>query len=288
MVDRPPALSNRLGDNWYTVRRIAKLAGETWYGRAFAAAVQPAMTADTNITLALLDAIWRAFDETKRPRLHTANLLSELLDMDEGRWREARHGQPITAYYLRDNLGDMLPANADEIAPRRWREGSGNPQFGYDVLHLKDAFQRYLGKGLPAVVKESGAQKQNDAQKDQKSSDTSAHPTPSQESEDISETYIGSDVGRMLVSDQTHARDRTLAERKRRTAAQKRRVAVLDRARASDGGSDTKKHEQSEVTPGIGVGSSDVSDDFGVSCASSASEPSKHVKGAAGRKRRKT
>ena len=110
------------------------------------------MTADTNITLALLDAIWRAFDESKRPRLHTADLLSELLDMDEGRWREARHGQPITAYYLRDNLGDMLPANAEEIAPRRWREGSGNPQFGYDVLHLKDAFQRYLAKGLPGQV----------------------------------------------------------------------------------------------------------------------------------------
>ena len=148
MVDRPPALSNRLGDNWYTVRRIAKLAGEAWYGRAFAAAVQPAMTADTNITLALLDAIWRAFDETKRSRMHTAELLSELLDMDEGRWREARHGQPITAYYLRDNLGDMLPSNAEEIAPRRWREGSGNPQFGYDVLHLKEAFQRYLGEGI--------------------------------------------------------------------------------------------------------------------------------------------
>ena len=125
MVDRPPALSNRLGDNWYTIRRIARLAGETWYGRAFAAAVEPAMTADTNITLALLDAIWRAFDETKRSRMHTAELLSELLDMDEGRWREARHGQPITAYYLRDNLGDMLPSNAEEIAPRRWREGSG-------------------------------------------------------------------------------------------------------------------------------------------------------------------
>ena len=116
----------------------------------------PAMTADTNITLALLDAIWRAFDETKRPRLHTADLLSELLDMDEGRWREARHGQPITAYYLRDNLGDMLPSNAEEIAPRRWREGSGNPQFGYDILHLKEAFQRYLGKGLPEAVKETG------------------------------------------------------------------------------------------------------------------------------------
>ena len=112
------------------------------------------MTADTNITLALLNSIWRAFDETKRSRMHTAELLSELLDMDEGRWREARHGQPITAYYLRDNLGYMLPSNADEIAPRRWRDGSTHQQYGYDILHFKEAFQRYLGKGLPGMSAE--------------------------------------------------------------------------------------------------------------------------------------
>jgi hypothetical protein len=283
MVDRPPALSNRLGDNWYTVRRIAKLAGEAWYGRAFAAAVQPAMTADTNVTLALLDAIWRAFDETKRPRLHTADLLSELLDMDEGRWREARHGQPITAYYLRDNLGDMLPSNAEEIAPRRWREGSGNPQFGYDVLHLKEAFQRYLGKGLPGEGAEKDG-KRNCAQNDPKTSDTSVHSTPGLESEGMSEAYSRSDAGRMLMSGQTHARNRTLAERKRRAAAQKRRAAVLDRAQASDGASDTEKDQQNEATPEIGVGLPDVSDGLGVSRASSAPE----LKGVAGRKKRKT
>jgi hypothetical protein len=50
------------------------------------AAVTPALTADTNVTVALLDAIWRAFDETGRTRLHTEELLSEIKDMDEGRW----------------------------------------------------------------------------------------------------------------------------------------------------------------------------------------------------------
>ena len=161
--------------------------------------------------------------------------------MDEGRWREARHGQPITAYYLRDNLGDMLPANAEEIAPRRWREGSGNPQFGYDVLHLKDAFQRYLAKGLPGQVvgetqelgrgaepksdqeSEKASPEQNSAQKEQKTSDTSDHPAHGRESEDTSDTYSRSDTGRMLAPEQANtARNRSLAERRRRAAAQKR------------------------------------------------------------------
>ena len=279
MVDRPPALSNRLGDNWYTVRRIARLAGEAWDGRAFAAAVQPAMTADTNITLALLDAIWRAFDDTKRSRMHTAELLSELLDMDEGRWREARHGQPITAYYLRDNLGDMLPSNAEEIAPRRWREGSGNPQFGYDALHLKEAFQRYLGKGLPGVGADKDTE-ENSAQKDQKTSDTSSPSDTSVENEGFSDTSAVSDG----VSD---ARAGSAA--KRRT---KRRGVLKDRAPdptpASDTASDTEIHEQNEATPRDVSDEPDVSDVLGVSCASCAPEPLGRPKGAAGRKRRKT
>jgi hypothetical protein len=92
----------------------------------------------------------------------------------------------------------------------------------------------------------------------------------------------------MLVSDQTHARDRTLAERERRTAAQKRRVAVLDRARVSDRVSDTEKHEENEATPGISVGWSDVSD-IGERTATyvAPGEPAR-PKGAAGRKKRKT
>jgi Protein of unknown function (DUF3631) len=247
MVDRPPALSNRLGDNWYTVRRIAKLAGETWYERAFAAAVQPAMTADTNITLALLDAIWRAFDETKRPRLHTADLLSELLDMDEGRWREARHGQPITAYYLRDNLGDMLPANAEEIAPRRWSVGSANPQYGYDVQHFRHAFERYLGKGLPGVAKknetesEKSAPEQDSAQNEPKPSDRSDHPTGIHGVASFSSVFPMSDACRMPLSDP--------APKTRKRCHTRKGQVETDPTLASDSTSDRKKGEENAATP---------------------------------------
>jgi Protein of unknown function (DUF3631)/Toprim domain len=275
MVDRPPELSNRLGDNWFTIRRIAKLAGEAWYRRAFAAAVQPAMTADTNITLALLDAIWRAFNESKRTRMHTAELLSELCDMDEGRWREARHGQPITAYYLRDNLGDMLPANAEEIAPRRC---SANAQFGYDIRHFKEAFQRYLGKGVPgADVDKDGAQ--DSAQNDPKPSDRSDNPTGSAESEDISGACEVSDT----LSDPAVG---SPAESPPKRPVSRKKHAP-DPTRVSDKASDSKKTEENEATPRKPVGLSDLSDDSDASRALSAPEPPK-PKGAAGRKKRKT
>jgi hypothetical protein len=278
MVDRPPALSNRLGDNWYTIRRVARLAGEAWYRRAFAAAVQPAMTADTNITLALLDAIWRAFDETKRSRMHTAELLSELLDMDEGRWREARHGQPITAYYLRGNLGDMLPSNADEIAPRRWRDGSAHQQYGYDILHFKEAFQRYLGKGLPDMDSEKeGAP--HSAQNDPKTSVSSA-PSISEP-----ETCLPSDTYPELDADWKVELDKAWRRRERRLA--RKGLADPDPSQASSTASGSEKHEENEATPADETDETDETDEKDRSRGSSAPEPS-NPKGTAGRKKRKT
>ena len=308
VVDRPRELRNRLGDNWYVIRQIAKAAGDEWCRRAMAAALTPTMARDTNVTLALLDAIWRAFGESKRSRMHTANLLSELLDMDEGWWREARHGQPITSYFLRDSLEDMLPPDPEAIAPRRWREGAGNPQFGYDVLHFKDAFQRYLGRGLPVQVADeaqrqgSGAQSKSNQESDKaspeqtarektpKRSDTSDHPTHGHETEDTSEAYSGSDGCRMPVSDQANAaRKRHIAERERRIAVQKRSAADPTRASdtAFDTAFDTEKNEQNEATTWTDVGLPDVSDTKEGSRAHTASERRNRPKGAAGRKPRK-
>ena len=195
MVSRPKALANRLGDNWYTIRRIGTLAGETWARRATDAAMKPSMTADTNVTLALLDAIWRVFDETKRLRMPTEELLSELKDMDEGRWSEEHRGKPITAYFLRDTLGDMVPANAEKIAPRRWVTGSIK-HWGYDVLHLEDAFLRYLGKGLPGGKADKGVVSGQTARENtQKHPVHPVHPVQTPNNEGSSDTYSGPDSG---------------------------------------------------------------------------------------------
>ena len=165
-VDRPRELRNRLGDNWYVIRQIAWAAGNEWYRRAMVAAVTPTAPAEQNVTLALLDAVWRVFNETGLSRLYTADLIIELRDRDDGRWSEAHHGGPITPYYLRDNLTGLLPPNPEAVAPRRWRGPGGTQQFGYDVLHFKDAFQRYLGRGLPGQAADKGETRAREQKQD--------------------------------------------------------------------------------------------------------------------------
>ena len=277
-VARPPELCNRLGDNWYVIRQIGKLAGDAWYQRAMAAATTPSMAADTNITLALLDAIWRAFDETKRSRIHTSELLSELLDMDEGRWREARHGQPITAYYLRDSLGGLMPSTPESVAPRRWREGSAHQQYGYDVLHFEEAFQRYLGKGLPGASAEKDSA-QNNAQDDPNVSASFVSSASLAGKKDISSTCAETDVRRMPEADSPQK------PRKRRSAPKGGQSLI--RLRHPPRASASEKPEEIQATTADETDEMDEADIGEGPCASSAPEPSK-PKGTAGHKKRKT
>jgi hypothetical protein len=256
MVDRPRELCNRLGDNWYVIRRIAKAASEPWYQRAMAAALNPAKAADTNVALALLDAIWRVFDETKSTRILTDKLLSELHSMDEGRWKEEHHGKPITSYFLRDTLGDMVPANAEEIAPRRWREGAADKQGGYHVLHFADAFERYLRKGLPgAGVGKGDGPERTARENDQKHPAHPAHPAQQPDSEGSSNTYTGRDGGRDGEQPSRPEFDEG------QSAAPEGRGR--DPAQASRPPSRPEKPEQTQATPGVGRDGRDGRDEKG-------------------------
>jgi putative DNA primase/helicase len=160
-IDRPLALANRLGDNWYPMRQIAALAGGEWPARAMAAALGDADTdvSDGQSALeSLLDAIWRVFHATKKVRIHTRDLVGELLAMDEGKWKEAYRGGDISEYYIRSHLKGVIPPSAEARAERRWRE-NGPPYWGYHVLHLEDAWKHYLnGRGLPVEIKDTHAQ----------------------------------------------------------------------------------------------------------------------------------
>ncbi len=64
-----------------------------------------------------------------------------------------KNGQKIDEYYLRSKLKKLLPTEDECKEPRRWRADvnpGGNQQHGYHELHLADAFDRYLNKGLPS------------------------------------------------------------------------------------------------------------------------------------------
>jgi hypothetical protein len=86
--------------------------------------------------------------------MHTSEMVQKLMALDDGRWRVANKSKPIDEYYLRDKLkGYVTPQGKDgaKMPPRQWRpKGYTTMKCGYHELHFKDAFQRYLGRGLPS------------------------------------------------------------------------------------------------------------------------------------------
>ena len=165
-------LINRIWLNWRPPLQIARSAGGTWPARALAAAradmARVKGERDDSVDLALLDALWRVFaaSTTAPRRLHTCDLVREVLNLDEGRWRTAnKGGREIDEYYLREGLRKLLPTEGEYARPksRRWRANpKSNTQYGYHELHLADAFSRYLGKGLPSEASPESDDDDND------------------------------------------------------------------------------------------------------------------------------
>ena len=160
-IDVPAEFVNRIADNWRNPFQIAALAGGTWPERVLAAAradlAGDVEKQENRGAGGLLGAIWDIFaaEATDPRRMHTQDLIMKLLDLDEGRWRVANKGRPADEWYLRTKLRDyvMKKTEGKEIPPRQWRSPSSTvPKKGYHELHFEDAFERYLGKGLPSAT----------------------------------------------------------------------------------------------------------------------------------------
>jgi putative DNA primase/helicase len=150
-VDRPKALSNRKGDNWFPLRQIAELAGGEWPARAWTAAIggpSPLALNSRSALTELLDGLWEVFDVSKQERMFSSSIVSKLLEIGEGQWKQVKGGRGVDEYYLRETLRGVIPRSEELDKARRWREG-GNTQFGYTIAHLRDPWLRYLGKSPP-------------------------------------------------------------------------------------------------------------------------------------------
>ncbi len=170
-VELPEELFNRLGDNWRTMFRIAALAGGTWPERVKNAACG-APDEDTNDLVALLAAIWQVFKERGVVRMHSQELVDALVEVDEGRWKQADRGRPITQYYLRKQLKGVIPHSKEADDARRWREGGANARWGYTEMHFEGAWSRYLLKGTPSGKSYSQEVPPEEGHQDGSSSDT--------------------------------------------------------------------------------------------------------------------
>jgi hypothetical protein len=140
-ADVPDGIEYRDHDNWRVLLRIAEQVGGEWPARARIAAqqVNGATVAVGNI-VPLLQDIRVVFGA--RERLSTEELVAGLLALPEPSrdWTVAYRGRPINAYYLRDQLKDVVAPSDSE---RRWTDGNIKVR-GYLRRHFDDAFERYL------------------------------------------------------------------------------------------------------------------------------------------------
>ena len=207
-IDVPGEFVNRIADNWRNLFQIAALAGGTWPERLLTAAradlAGDVEKQENRGAGGLLGAIWDIFaaEVTNPRRMHTQELIMKLLDLDEGRWRVANKGKPVDEWYLRTKLRDYVVKKTEgkEMPSRQWRSPSTGKQMkGYHELHFEDAFERYIGKGLPS--KASAEQKTVDKSESSKPSPSPSTPyssAPSAPEEEASETpmtYGGADAG---------------------------------------------------------------------------------------------
>ena len=101
MEIEPPACGNdRMQDNFTPLMRIADALGEPWPDRIAAAYAAKAKVEDDDNEPAgvmMLRDISEIFASRGADRIATAEIVSELLMMEDRPWMEWRHGRPITA-----------------------------------------------------------------------------------------------------------------------------------------------------------------------------------------------
>ncbi|MEA1048582.1 DUF3631 domain-containing protein [Lamprobacter modestohalophilus] len=139
----PRSANDRALDNWTPLLAIAETIGGDWPELARAAFVHLTLEDDDDsIGPMILEDIRRVFTETRRERLHSVELLNNLLELEERPWSEWRHGKPLTSTGLARLLKPF------KIKSQQLRINSTN-RHGYELAQFRDAFERYLRRDQP-------------------------------------------------------------------------------------------------------------------------------------------
>jgi hypothetical protein len=136
----PDALTDRQQDGAEPLLAIADLAGGEWPRTARRALVElctEAQAADDSTGKLLLADIRQIFEQRGVDRLPSAELASELAEIETSPWGEWSHGKPLSVAKLARLLRPF------GIAPHSVRVGDKTPK-GYEREDFRDAFKRYL------------------------------------------------------------------------------------------------------------------------------------------------
>lgn len=137
----PDALNDRAQDNWEPLLAIADVAGGHWPDTARAAALHIAAKGEEGATasagIELLGDIREVFEQIRRERLTTADLIHELCSDDEKPWATYNRGKPLTPRQLGKKLSGY------GVQSKNLKMGYDTVKKGFDLSQFTEAFERY-------------------------------------------------------------------------------------------------------------------------------------------------
>jgi hypothetical protein len=153
--EMPPALSNRIGDNWRILIAIADACGPKWGTIVRDAAVRlSARYSDADLKLILLSDIRKIFDRDQIDRITAADLVAALIALEGQPWSEWRGVQDtetprrLTTATLKSLLGGRFGTGFGIRARTIWPPGPRTPQTksadGFYRQQFEDVWRRYL------------------------------------------------------------------------------------------------------------------------------------------------
>jgi hypothetical protein len=143
-ISIPGNSNDRASDNWLPLFAIASLVSSEWLIKleeAFKDLNGSNDTDNENISALLLTDIKNIFTENGLDKIHSSDLVTKLIEMEDRPWYEYRHGKPITVNTLARLLKPF------EIKSKQMRDPQ-NKQ-GYLLENFEDAFSRYIPTLVP-------------------------------------------------------------------------------------------------------------------------------------------
>lgn len=138
----PEALNDRAQDNWEPLLAIAEIAGDHWPETARQAALHISSKTDEGATQStgaeLLTDIAEIFEQTRRERITTADLIQELCSDDEKPWATYNRGKPLSPRQLGKKL------NGYGIQSKNLKLGYNTVKKGFEHSQFAEAFARYI------------------------------------------------------------------------------------------------------------------------------------------------
>ncbi len=134
----PQSANDRALDNWTPLLAIAETVGGGWPAAALASFNHLNIPEDDEeIGPMILEDIKRVFENQNREKIHSVDLVAELVEIEGRPWSEWRHGKPLTT----TSLARLLKPYRIK-SKQLWIARSN--RHGYELTSFQDAFDRYL------------------------------------------------------------------------------------------------------------------------------------------------